>query len=64
MKPDFKQMTKDALKAYVLLNREDEDAVRELFSRRNPNGQRFPAPRTQEEITAQTEILRQKLQGQ
>jgi hypothetical protein len=64
MKPDFRKMTKEDLKAYVLLHRDDIEAVRELFSRRTPNGHRYPAPRTQEEIAAQTEILRQKLEGQ
>jgi hypothetical protein len=35
MKPNFDQMSKAELKAYVLSHRDDE-AIRALFSRRNP----------------------------
>ncbi len=36
MKPNFDQMSKAELKAYVLSHRDDDDAIRALFSRRNP----------------------------
>jgi hypothetical protein len=64
MKPDFKKMNKTELKAYVLEHRDDIEAVRELFSRRSPNGHRYPAPRTQEDMAAQMDIMRRKLEGQ
>jgi hypothetical protein len=64
MKPNFKQMTKTELKTYVLANRDDIEAARELFSRRNPNGHRYPAPRTPEDMAAQMDIMRRKLEGQ
>lgn len=36
MKPNFDKMSKAELKAYVLAHREDDEAIRALFSRRNP----------------------------
>lgn len=36
MKPNFEEMSKAELKAYVLTHREDDEAIRVLFSRRNP----------------------------
>jgi dihydropteroate synthase len=36
MKPNFEQMTNADLKAYVLSHRDDDEAIRVLFSRRNP----------------------------
>jgi hypothetical protein len=36
MKPNFDEMTKAELKAYVLSHRDDDEAIRALFSRRNP----------------------------
>jgi hypothetical protein len=64
MKPDFKKMNKTELKAYVLEHRDNIEAVRELFSRRSPAGYRYPAPRTQEDIAVQTDVMRRKLEGQ
>jgi polyribonucleotide nucleotidyltransferase len=36
MKPNFDQMSKAELKAYVLSHRDDDEAICALFSRRNP----------------------------
>ncbi len=36
MKPNFDEMSKAELKAYVLSHRDDDEAIRVLFSRRNP----------------------------
>ncbi len=36
MKPNFDEMSKAELKAYVLSHRDDDEALRVLFSRRNP----------------------------
>lgn len=36
MKPNFDKMSKTELKAYVLSHRDDDEAIRVLFSRRNP----------------------------
>lgn len=37
MKPNFEEMTRKELKAYVLTHRDDIDALRSLFSRRSPD---------------------------
>lgn len=42
MKPDFSKMSKTELKAYVLEHRDDLEAIRHLFSRRNQENRRFP----------------------
>ncbi|WP_200929807.1 DUF6887 family protein [Nostoc piscinale] len=36
MKPNFEAMTNKELTAYVLTHRDDDEAIRILFSRRNP----------------------------
>lgn len=36
MKPNFEAMTNKELKAYILTHRDDDEAIRILFSRRNP----------------------------
>ncbi len=42
-KPNFVQMSKEELIAYVKVNRTDDEAIRELFSvRRNPNSTIYP----------------------
>ena len=36
MKPNFDEMSRAELKAYVLSHRDDDEAIRVFFSRRNP----------------------------
>jgi hypothetical protein len=36
MQPNFEAMTSKELTAYILAHREDDEAIRVLFSRRNP----------------------------
>ncbi|NJK74816.1 MAG: hypothetical protein HC942_13050 [Microcoleus sp. SU_5_6] len=36
MKPNFEEMSRSELKAYVLSHRDDDEAIRIFFSRRNP----------------------------
>lgn len=57
MKPDFTQMSKTELKAYVLAHRDDIEAIRHLFSRRSPEGEtrRFP-PLSQDGIPIEENI--------
>ncbi|MGG6266810.1 DUF6887 family protein [Leptolyngbya sp. AN03gr2] len=59
-KPDFKAMSKDDLRAYVLAHREDDEAIRELFSRGNPNAVRYKTNSFEETY----EIIRKKIQGE
>jgi hypothetical protein len=63
MKPDFEAMTKAELRAYVLEHREDEEALRSLMSRRNPNAVQYNFPDTPEGRKQRENILRQKIEG-
>ena len=59
MKPNFKEMTRKELVAYIKEHRTDDEAIEELFvNRRNPNATKYPANQTQEEIK---QILQQKI---
>jgi hypothetical protein len=63
MKPNFEQMSRSELKAYVLANRNNEEAIRELFRRRNPHGVRYPMPRSEEELKQMEEIFKRRISG-
>lgn len=59
-KPNFTQMTRKELKAYIKQNPTDDEAIRELFiNRRSPNAKTYPFPytMTKEELA---EIFRPK----
>ena len=58
MKPDF---TRQELRAYILANREDDDAIAALINRGNPNSPKFPFPKTDEDLKEMQEVLRDKL---
>ncbi|WP_009630056.1 DUF6887 family protein [Synechocystis sp. PCC 7509] len=63
-KPNYKQMSKEDLIAYIKLNRTDDEAIRELFvNRRNPNAKRYPAPLDPETIRITEEAIRNKVLG-
>ncbi|MBD1842552.1 hypothetical protein H6F89_03805 [Cyanobacteria bacterium FACHB-63] len=59
-KLDLKAMSKDDLRAYVLTHRDDNEAIRELFSRRSPNAVRYKTNSFEETY----EIIRKKLAGE
>lgn len=61
MKPNFSQMTRQELRAYVLAHREDDDAIAALIQRSNPDSPKNPFPQTAEDFAAMEEIFRQKL---
>jgi hypothetical protein len=44
-KPDFTQMTHQALRAYILAHRDDDDAIEALIERRNPTAQDIDSPK-------------------
>lgn len=49
--PNYKKMSREELRKYVLLHRDDDEAIRELFvNRRNPNAKIYPANQTPDEI--------------
>ncbi len=60
-KPDFSQMTRPELRAYILAHREDDDAIAALIERGNPDSPIYPLPQTVEDLQAMAEILRRKL---
>jgi hypothetical protein len=61
MKPDFNQMSRQELRAYILKHREDDEAIAALINRGNPNSPVYPYPQTEEDLQTMQEILRQKL---
>lgn len=61
MKPDFSKMTRQELRAYILANREDDDAIPALIKRGNPNSPKFPFPKTEADLKEMQEVLRDKL---
>ena len=58
MKPDF---TRQELRAYILANRDDDDAIISLIQRGNPNSPKFPFSKTDTDSKEMQEILRDKL---
>lgn len=61
MKPDFSKMNRQELRAYILANREDDEAISALIQRGNPNTPKFPFPKNDADLKAMQEILRDKL---
>ncbi|MFN6435630.1 MAG: DUF6887 family protein [Nostoc sp. DedSLP01] len=64
MNPNYEQMTFQELRAYVVGNREDIEALRFLMSKRDPNSPKYPIPLTEADMQAQMEIIRRKINGQ
>ena len=46
MESNLKQISKAGLRAYILQHREDDEALRTLMSRRDPNAIRYNFPST------------------
>ena len=61
MKPNFSKMTCQELRAYILANREDDEAIAALINRGNPNRPKFSFPKTDSHLKEMQEILRDKL---
>ena len=61
MKPNFSKMTPQELRAYVLVHREDDEAIETLIKRGNPNSPRYRFPQTDEDLREMEELLRRKL---
>ncbi|MBW4506209.1 MAG: hypothetical protein KME64_06830 [Scytonematopsis contorta HA4267-MV1] len=59
MKPNYEEMTVKELRAYAIEHRDDIEAVRILMDRHKNNFVRFPAPKTDEEMQEQWEVLEQ-----
>jgi hypothetical protein len=63
MKPDFKTMNRQELRAYVLAHREDDEAIEALIKRGNPDLPTYPFPRTDEDLQEMNEILKRQLES-
>ena len=63
MKPNFEKMSKAELRAYVLQHREDEEALRSLMSRRDPNAVKYNFPNTEEGRQQMKEVIKRKIEG-
>jgi hypothetical protein len=62
-KPDFNQMSRQELRAYVLAHRDDDEAIEALIKRGNPASPVYPFPQTDDDLKAMGEILQKKLGG-
>lgn len=64
MKPNYDEMTKAELRAYILEHRDDSDAIEAFFIRRSPDtaATLFPPPKTEKELQQQPEIMRPVLE--
>lgn len=60
MKPDFEEMSRKELRAYVLEQREDMEALHILFSRRSPDSEAilFHPPKSEKEHQQQFELFK------
>jgi hypothetical protein len=63
MKPNFDTMNKAQLRAYVLENKEDKEALRALMSRRDPNSIKYNFPNTEEGKEQTKSVIKQKIEG-
>ena len=60
-KPEYSQMTRQELRAYILTHREDDDAIEALINLGNPDAPTYPFPQTEADVRAMADILKQKL---
>lgn len=60
MKPDFENLSRQELRAYVLAHRDDLDALDALYHRRTPDSEAvwFYPPKTQKEEQQQFELFK------
>lgn len=61
MKPDFSRMTRQELRAYILLHRDDDEAIEALIRMGNASSPTYPFPQTDEDLREMGEILKRKL---
>jgi hypothetical protein len=63
MKPNFRQMSRQDLRTYILAHRNDDEAIEALIERRNPNSPKYKFPQTAEDLVEMEEILKKKLEA-
>lgn len=61
MKRDFSTMTRQELRAYILTNREDDEAIEALIQRGNPDSPTYPFPQTDKDLKEMGKVLQEKL---
>ena len=61
-KPNFNQMSRADLKAYVLTHRDDEEAFRAFITKPVARSKPYPAPLDEESIRIGQEAILQKIQ--
>jgi hypothetical protein len=64
MTPNFEQMTKAELRAYVLAHRDDVEALRLLMNRDRNNKMWYQIPQTPAGDRQVDELLRRKISGE
>ncbi len=62
-KPDFSTMTREELRAYALVHREDDAVFTELVKRVSENGKRYPYPQTEEDLQEMKQVFQRKVVG-
>ena len=63
MKRNFETMNKAQLRAYVLEHKEDEEALRALMSRRDPNSVKYNFPNTEEGREKTRTVIQHKIKN-
>ena len=61
MKPNYSEMTRKELRAYVIRNREDEEAIEYLIRTAKMDGKKYPLATTEEELQEQQEAINAKI---
>ena len=62
MNLNFKEMSTEDLRAFVLNHRTDDEAFGEYRSRLKPSGSGYSFPKTEDGLKQMEEVFRQKLQ--
>ncbi|MBO0352325.1 hypothetical protein J0895_25225 [Phormidium pseudopriestleyi FRX01] len=65
MNPKFELMSREQLKAYLLSNRDDLEALEALVNRRSPDAEAtwYPAPLTEETIRISEEAIQRRIEA-
>lgn len=59
-KPNFNQMSRQELRSYILVHRDDGEAIKTLIKMGTLNSPVYPFPQTDEDLKAMKEILKRK----
>ncbi|MGV0025507.1 DUF6887 family protein [Phormidesmis priestleyi] len=64
MKPNYDAMSWQELRAYILQNRHDLEAIESFFARRSPDSEAtwYSPPKTLEEWKQQEEVIRAEIE--